>query len=199
MYGEDERFPVPRRRRGYYPTSRVDTSDDEWFRGGLGNMVRMFGSDLPKEFENLTRIVKGPMGDVRERVGPFVYGFTYTSQPGEEPMFQEFGNIRPSDRGLGIGIERTPMIDINDKGDFYEAQVELPGVDKSNIDLDFYEDQFEVITRGDKRYRGRVILKVPVDPDTASAEYRNGVLHIKVEKAEEYKPSLTIGTKVPVE
>ncbi len=199
MYGEDERFPVPRRRRGYYPTSRVDTSADEWFRGGLGNMVRMFGSDLPKEFENLTRIVQGPTGDVRERVGPFIYGFSYTSRPGEEPIFREFGNIRPSYRGLEAGVGLAPMIDVNDKGDFYEIQVELPGVEKNDISLDFYEDNFVVDTRGDRVYHGRMILKVPVDPNTATAEYRNGVLYIKVEKAEEYKPSKAMGTKVPVE
>lgn len=199
MYGEDERFPTPRRRRGYYPTSNVDTSADEWFRGGLGNMVRMFGSDLPSEFEKLTRIVQGPTGDVRERVGPYVYGFVYTSRPDEEPLFQEFGNIRPTDRGLQPIVGLTPMVDVNDKGDFYEILVELPGVEKNDINLDFYEDSFVVDTNGEKKYRGRIPLKVPVNPNTASAEYKNGVLHIRVEKAEEYKPSKTMGTKVPVE
>ncbi|MGA9099331.1 MAG: Hsp20/alpha crystallin family protein [Methanotrichaceae archaeon] len=199
MYGEDERFPTPRTRRGYYPTSREDRSDEEWFRGGLGNMVRMFGSALPKEFDKLARIV-GTNRDVREqRVGPFVYGFSYTSEPGKEPIFQEFGNIRPSDRGLTPGVDRTPMIDVMDKGDFYEMQVELTGVEKSNINLDFHEDNFVVVTRGDRRYRARTILRVPVDPNTADATYKDGVLHIRVEKAEEYKPSKTIGTKVPVE
>ncbi len=199
MSGEDERFPTPRRRRGYYPTDYVDTSADDWFRGGLGNMVRMFGSDLPKEFDKLARIV-GPNRDVGEqRVGPFVYGFSYTFEPGKEPIFQEFGNIRPSDRGLTPGVDRTPMIDIMDKGDFYEILVELPGVEKTNIDLDFFEDNFVVVTRGDRRYRARKILSVPVDPNTADATYKDGVLHIRVEKAEEYKPSKTIGTKVPVE
>ena len=181
MYGEDERFPTPRRRRGYYP------------------MVRMFGSDLPKEFENLTKVIQGPTGDVRERVGPFVYGFSYTSSPGEEPIFQEFGNIRPTDSGLQPIVGLTPMVDINDKGDFYEILVELPGVEKNDIDLDFYEDSFVIDTSGDKKYRGRTVLKVPVNPNKAEASYKNGVLYIKVEKAEEYKPSKAIGTKVPVE
>jgi len=199
MYGEDERFPAPRRRRGYYPTYYEDKRADEWFRSGLGNMVRMFGSDLPKGFENLTKIIQGPTGDVRGRVGPFVYGFSYTSSPGEEPIFQEFGNIRPSDRGLEAGVERTPMIEVKDKGDFYEIQVELPGVEKNDIDLSFYEDNFVVVTSGDKRYRGQMIFRVPVNPNTANATYTDGILHINVEKAEEYKPSKTTGKKVPIE
>jgi HSP20 family protein len=200
MYGGSDWSPVPapRTRKGRYPTSDIDRSDEEWFRGGLGNMVRMFGSDLPKEFEKLTRTVQGPKSDVRERVGPFVYGFSYTQEPGKEPIFQEFGNIRPSYRGIEPIQGREPLADIRDKGDFYEISVELPGVNKDDITLDFYDDSFVVDTKGDMKFHGRSILWHEVNPDTAKASYRNGILNITVEKKEEWKHKAA-GTSVAIE
>jgi HSP20 family protein len=199
MYGEDERFPTRRRRRGYYPTYYEDRSADDWFRGGLGNMVRMFGPDLPKGFERLTRIVEGPTGDVRERVGPYVYGFSYTAEPGKEPIFQEFGNISPADQDMERPEGRIPLVMVSDKGDHYEVSIEMPGVEKEKINLDFYENSFHVETEGEPKFHGRTLLAYPVDPNTAKASYMNGVLKIEVEKQEDWKPSKLLGAKVAVE
>ncbi len=199
MYGGSEWGYNPRTRRGRYPTSRVDRSSEEWFRGGLGNMVRMFGSDLPEEFERLTRQVQGPTRDVRQRVGPFVYGFSYTQEPGKEPIFQEFGNIRPSYRGIESTKGREPMVDIRDKGDSYEISAELPGVNKNDITLEFYDDGFAIDTPKDKAFHGRYSLPHEVNPDTAKASCRNGILEINVEKKEEYKQKSREGTQIPIE
>lgn len=199
MFGGSDWNPAPRTRKGRYPTSDIDRSDEEWFRGGLGNMVRMFGSDLPKEFEKLTRVVQGPKADVRERVGPFVYGFTYTQEAGREPVFQEFGNIRPSYRGIEPIQGREPLADIQDKGDFYKISVELPGVNREDIALDFYDDSFVVDTKGDKMYHGRYILSHEVDPDKVKASYKNGILEITAEKKEEWKHKAAEGTNVAIE
>ncbi len=199
MFGGSDWNPAPRTRKGRYPTADIDRSDEEWFRGGLGNMVRMFGSDLPKEFEKLTRTVQGPKSDVRERVGPFVYGFSYTQEPGKEPIFQEFGNIRPSYRGIEPTQGREPLADIRDKGDFYEISVELPGVDKNDITLDFYDDSFVLDTKGNKRYHGRFVLWHEVDPDKVKASYKNGILEITVEKKEEWKHEALKGTSIAIE
>jgi HSP20 family protein len=199
MYGGSDWNPAPRTRKGRYPTADIDRSDEEWFRGGLGNMVRMFGSDLPKEFEKLTRTVQGPKSDVRERVGPFVYGFSYTQEPGKKPIFQEFGNIRPSYRGIEPSRGREPMVDIRDKEDIYDISVELPGVDKENISLGFYDDGFLVDTTGDRAFHGRYNLWHEVKPDTAKARCRNGILEITVEKKDEWKHKGDEGTSIPIE
>lgn len=201
MYGGSDWNPAPRTRRGRYPTSNEDRSDEEWFRGGLGNMVRMFGSDLPKDFERLARTVQGPIGDVRQRTEPFVYGFSYTQEPGKEPIFQEFGNVRPSYRGIGLEETegRAPLVDIKDKGDHYEISAELPGVDKEDVTLDFYEDSFMVDTKGKKRFHGRWPLWHTVNIDTARASYKNGILEITVEKKEEWKHKESEGTNIAIE
>jgi HSP20 family protein len=134
-----------------------------------------------------------------ERVGPYVYGFSYTAEPGKEPLFQEFGNISPADRDMERLEGRIPMVTVSDKGDLYEISVELPGVEKEKINLEFYENSFHVETEGEPKFHGQAVLGYPVEPDTAKASYINGVLRIEVEKQEEWKPGKLLGTKVPVE
>ena len=113
-------------------------------------------------------------------------------------MFQDSGNVKLFDRGLKPAASKS-IIHVNDRDDFYEIQVKLLGVEKNNINLEFYEDKFVVDTEDERRYHGQIIFSVPVDPNTVNAEFKNGVLYISVGKAEKYKPSNAIGTKIPVE
>jgi HSP20 family protein len=172
-----------RSRISRYPTAREDRSEQEWFRSGMGNMVRMYGDDLPKEFQRLVKDTMGPKGDVRQRVGPFVYGFTYTFNPAQsEPLFSEFGNVRASGRGLELSEGRTPVVDVRDLGDSYRVEVELPGVSKQDVRLDVGEDSMEVRTLGDRKFFTRTALFTPVDPGSAKATCSNGVLSIDLKK-----------------
>jgi hypothetical protein len=50
------------------------------------------------------------MGVIR-RYGPFFYGFSYTAEQGKEPVFREFGNIRPSYRGIEPSQGRESALD----------------------------------------------------------------------------------------
>ena len=58
-------------------------------------------------------------------------------------MFQEFGNIRPSYRGIEPSLGRETLVDIMDEKDKYKIFVELPGVDKEKVKLDVAEDSVE--------------------------------------------------------
>jgi HSP20 family protein len=181
-----------RTRLNKFPTYYADRSDLEWYRGGRGNMVRMYGDELPKEFERLAKSAAGPAGDVRQSTGPFIYGFTYTFNPAEsEPVFQEFGNDRPSYRGLQWNEGRMPLVEMIDKGDFYSIKVELPGAKKEDIRLDVDEEAFEVHTDSDPKFHSRSFFAMPVNPNTAKANYQNGVLNLAVEKREDVKPRET--------
>ena len=141
--------------------------------------------------------VQGQIIEVRDRIGPFIYSFSYAVRPGEEPIFKDPGNVRPFDRDLKPPADRSIM-HVNDIENFYEIQIKLPGVEKSNIDLEFYEDNIVVVTGDEKRYHGQIVFSVPVETNTVSAEYKNGVLYIRMGKAKEYKPGSAIGTKIPV-
>ncbi|MDI3316238.1 MAG: Hsp20/alpha crystallin family protein [Bacillota bacterium] len=94
-----------------------------------------------------------------------------------------------------------PRTDVYEQGGELVVTVELPGVDAKNLDVRVYEDR--VVVRGSseeettveegqfyrrERRKGsfhRVIpLEVEVVPDKARASFRNGLLEIRIPKAE---------------
>jgi len=63
--------------------------------------------------------------------------------------------------------------------------IDLPGFDKKNLKLKVNEDHVSVKAEQDERkHSSSKVLPCPVDPSTAKATYRNGVLDIKVCKVE---------------
>ncbi|MDD1751069.1 MAG: Hsp20/alpha crystallin family protein [Methanothrix sp.] len=75
-------------------------------------------------------------------------------------------------------------------------QIELPGIEKNDIDLRFYEDGFYVVAKGENtKYMGSYSLIFPVQPEKAIANYSNGLLTINIP----YKSPLKEGVKVKVD
>jgi len=72
-------------------------------------------------------------------------------------------------------------------------QIELPGVNKDNIDLHFYEDGFYVVARGENtKYMGSYSLIFPVEPDKAIANYANGLLTVNVPYRKPFQPGVKV-------
>lgn len=165
------------------PFERREKSEEDWFKEPFEEMIKRFEASMPEEFSEFVREEKTPTG-VARRYGPFVYGFTYTAQPGKEPVFQEFGNIRPSHRGIEPSGGREPLVDVMDEKDRYKIYAELPGVDKEKIKLDVADDSVEIKTNDEKKFYKMISLESSVDPDSARASYNNGVLTIELNKKE---------------
>lgn len=156
---------------------------EDWFQEPFEEMIKRFEETEPLEFKEYVKEEKTPTGVVR-RYGPFVYGFSYTAEPGKEPVFQEFGNIKPSYRGIEPSLGREPLVDVMDEKDRFKIFVELPGVDKEKVKLDVAEDSVEVKTEDDKKFYKMINLGSAVNPDTSRASYKNGVLTLELEKKE---------------
>ena len=156
---------------------------EDWFQEPFEKMIERFEESTPLEFKEFVKEENTPAGVVR-RYGPFVYGFSYTAEPGKEPVFQEFGNIKPSYRGIEPSLGREPLVDIMDEKDKYKIFVELPGVDKEKVKLDVAEDSVEVKTEDDKKFYKMINFDSAVNPDTSKASYKNGVLTLELEKKE---------------
>ncbi|MFB3766176.1 MAG: archaeal heat shock protein Hsp20 [Methanotrichaceae archaeon] len=161
--------------------SSKEKSGEDWFREPFEEMLKRLDESIPSEFSDLVKEEKMPSGSVR-RYGPFVYGFSYTAEPGREPIFREFGNIRPSYRGIEPSAGREPLVDVMDEKDKYKIFVELPGVDKGNVKLDVADDSVEVSTNDEKKFYKMIRLESTVDPDSAKASYKNGVLTLELDK-----------------
>jgi HSP20 family protein len=158
---------------------------DEWLRDPFEEMMRELEEEMPEESKEM------------KRYGPFIYGFSYTKEPGKEPEIKEFGNIKPSYRKLEPfpGGEREPLTDVIDLKDAYEVVVELPGVEKDGLRLHATDDSLEIKTEGGIKFFKEVLFEMPVKPETAKATYKNGVLSVWLKKKENEKKR----TAIPLE
>lgn len=105
----------------------------------------------------------------------------------------------------------VPLYDLVDEGDKYVLEVELPGVDRKDIDLYVKDNKLyisakrktqtsekkEGVVRMERSYLGfRRVIELPEDADTDNikAKYKDGILKVEIPK----KPE-KLGKKVNVE
>ena len=144
-----------------------------------------FGSEL---FDNLEEMIEALLEDMGESV-PFVYGFSIIRRPGEDPEIREFGNI-PTFEQIETGDKRyldirRPLIDILEAEETVHVIAEIPGIEKENILLNATDLILDIETiDGNPKYSERVELPVKVDPQSAKATYKNGVLEVAFKRLE---------------
>lgn len=173
---------------------------DEWFRERRRRPIfreidRMF-EDMFKELsrvfpEELAKERKLPDGSTVKTWGPFVYGYSMSVGPDGKPVIKEFGNVRPTRLGVPRPAEeREPLIDVVTGDKFVQVIAEVPGVEKDDINLFTTEDQLTISADTERRkYHKEVDLPVKVDPKSAEASYKNGVLEVALKRIEEKKPA----------
>jgi HSP20 family protein len=109
--------------------------------------------------------------------------------PDGKPNIQEFGNTRPPKR-LESGekeeleaTEREPLTDVIECEEEISITLEIPGVEKEDIELTVEEDKVAInVDTSSRRYFKEIPLKVKVNPKTSKATYKNGVLDIILKK-----------------
>ncbi len=146
-------------------------------------------------FEELRRIEESMMSLFEEsfrrmieeqgkgRGGPFVYGVRITIGPDGIPRVEEFGNIKMTRSGKPIiREEMEPLVDVMEVDDEVWVIAELPGVSKDKIRVRIKDNKLVIRAENGRKYYKEVELPAPVDPDTAKASYRNGVLEVRIKK-----------------
>ncbi len=129
--------------------------------------------------------------------------------------FPHFGNIfnefmqSPFDQVLKETDKyvNRPLANIHEFEDRYEIQLALPGISKSDIDLQIEKDVLTIkgvkSEETEKNYHLREFnyegferkfrLSEVADRSSITAEFKNGILHVGIPKLEELKPkSITI-------
>ncbi len=175
-------------------------ADGPFGPGGMDEWMRRMGID-PRDFQRLFDDMQRNLEEAFRNMGDdpskgFVSGFNFRMGPDGKPQFNTFGNKphvkRPggqpgevSGTGKpGISIdEREPLTDVIEDAVSVATTMELPGVDKSDIDLKMTEDSLEISVDTERRkYHKRVRLPAKVDPSTTKATYNNGILDVTVQK-----------------
>ena len=167
-------FPFWRERREWSPF-------DEFLSDIEEDMRR-----IEEQFDSLFR--KAAEGELPppEKGGPYVYGFTLRMGPDGKPKIEQFGTapmLRREAAAIPSEIvgSREPMTDIIEKENEMTVTVEMPGVEKEDIDLQVTENS--VIIKADsedRRYFKEIELPRKANPDKVEATYKNGVLDVRI-------------------
>lgn len=127
-----------------------------------------------------------------------------------ERLFERYN--RGDHRGIDFSDSESsfsqwsPTVDIEEDDNHYLVRADIPGVDKKDINVQLEngvlsisgEKKEETETgKGSKQHRTerfygsfsrRFSLPTAIKPDEVSASYKDGVLSLKIPKAEEVKP-----------
>lgn len=113
-----------------------------------------------------------------------VYGVSVRVGPGNMRTIENFGNLRqrPGQKPV-IDEFREPMTDLLDEGDHLVIVAELPGIAESDIEWKI-AGKAVVITAcaGDRKYLKKVPLPVPINENSGTSSYKNGILELKLWK-----------------
>jgi HSP20 family protein len=99
----------------------------------------------------------------------------------------------------------VPLADVSESDDAYTVEVELPGVRKDQLNVELNDRELVINgeipepeeedggqrrrrSRRTGRFEFRTVLPGEVNPDGVSANLSDGVLSVKIPKAEEAKP-----------
>ncbi|HJH32820.1 MAG TPA: Hsp20/alpha crystallin family protein [Methanosarcinaceae archaeon] len=161
-----------------------------------------FGADSYEDIEGMIDYIFNEMGINMDELSnqPLVYGFSVTRHPGEEPEIHEFGNVPPEmmsgkreEYKIHIG-ERKPLVDVLETDEHVHVAAEMPDIEKEDIHLDATDLTVELkAIHGERKYFEHIELPVRIDPNSAKATYKNGVLEVIFKRQEtERKTSIEI-------
>ncbi|MCX8195493.1 MAG: Hsp20/alpha crystallin family protein [Acidilobaceae archaeon] len=155
--------------------------------------------EIDRMMEEMMRELMRGLEEGREekrfRRGPFFYGMKITIGPDGVPRVERFGNLGMKEGRPLIREEIEPLVEVIERGDEVVVVADIPGVSKEDIDVEVKDR--EVIIRAqaeERKYYRRVELPSDVDPKSARATYKNGVLEVRIKRKEGER-----GHKVSVE
>ena len=160
------------------------------------NLDRMF-KQMSNSFPGLNSLLEHT-GDAGSVLYPYYYGYTMTVGPDGKPIVREYGNVSPG--MLPTSDTNDPVVDtvVNEKENTVKIIAEIPGVEKSSINVVIEKNVVTIDAEQDKKkYHSKVPLKVKVDEEDITAKYTNGILEVTLNiLKEEPKPQ---GKKVEVQ
>jgi HSP20 family protein len=148
---------------------------DDW-----DDMFESFDADMAEMRERMDELLERMMsGSVSEARDPQIYGISMRVRPDGEPLIQEFGNAGRAELSDAALPVREPLTDIRKDTDKVTVIMELPGVDKKDIKVTAEDRYLDLeVDSPDKRYTKHLELPCEVLPDSAKANYKNGVLEV---------------------
>jgi HSP20 family protein len=187
-------------------------TDDPKKKPNKDDFNNPFPNDFSNFFKNIQKIIEdmlsnGDFSDLEKFFEeqsdkfPFVWGFSFNRGPDGRPRFDQFGDMikkmgfeRPFSADDDSERIREPLADVIEEETIIRVLIELPGVEKKDIDLASTELLLKVRARTDNRnYKKEIQLPASVIPESASAKFNNGVLEVTLKKTKsEYTKKIDI-------
>jgi HSP20 family protein len=160
-----------------------------------------FFADFEKEFSRMQHYMNDLIEEALKNAdvpkgaakpgNPFMYGFTMRLGPDGKPRIEPFGNT-PATHSPEVAVEggREPLTDLIEHDDHYAMTVELPGVEREDIQVFATDHKLTIkVDTAARRYFKEVDLGAAVKPDSTGATFKNGVLDVMVKKQERRPPA----------
>lgn len=113
------------------------------------------------------------------------YGYTMYQGPDGVPHVREFGNAVGEYSPAALGGPRDPLTDVTLVGDEISIVIELPGVEKKDIVLKGGKNFISIsVDTEKKKFAKTLALPCDAEVDSATAEYNNGILEIRMKAAD---------------
>jgi HSP20 family protein len=114
-----------------------------------------------------------------------VQGFSIKVGPDGKPKIYEFSSRQPQQFEDDLDDDPEPLVDIIEDDETMVVLAVLPGVTKDSIDLRVTETCLTVsVETDDFEWYNEFKLPTKVDPNSARASYKNGVLEVKMKRLE---------------
>lgn len=138
--------------------------------------------EIFEEIEKMMRQIADEDSDMRS------YSFGVTPDDLRERASRDFSETNQNQNRGGVSSGSDTHVEVFDDDDAVRVVADLPGVTKEDISLSATEESLRIsASRDDREYDTTVKLPERVDPDTAEATYRNGVLETTIEKKEDIR------------
>jgi HSP20 family protein len=160
------------------------------------NPFDIFGFD--DEFEHMLRKMekiwesafRSNNFDQLEPGKSFVHGFNFRIGPDGKPKIEEFGNLpkKINESETIVSEEREPLTDIIEGDEDISITIEIPGIEKEDINLNITEYSLDInVDSPYRKYHKSIDLPCSVIPKKSKATYKNGILDITIKRKEKKK------------
>lgn len=160
--------------------------------------------DVDEDFQRMEDYMSRMIDEARKAPkpgegGPFVYGFSMRVGPDGKPKIEEFGNVPGAKRqGLHeVTDEREPLTDVIEGEEEVTIIAEMPGITKDDINLEAGEESLSIkVDTEQRKYSKALQLPCKIQPDSTKANYKNGVLEVKLKRQEKKEKKKEVNVKV---
>ncbi|HUW67203.1 MAG: Hsp20/alpha crystallin family protein [ANME-2 cluster archaeon] len=160
--------------------------------------------EMDHEFEEINNMMERMFRTIRSQANvepgkPLVYGFSMKVGPDGIPHVEQFGNVRPTGKGMISGDVREPyscnILD-SEKNQLC-ITAEMPGITREDVTVDATDTVVTIKAETkDRKYFKEIPTDAPIDPDSGKAKYNNGVLELTFKLKGDIKPK---GKKINVD